>query len=69
MFIKVEGIEITGHDTTAHGDYNIEVPDQTLVDIRTGVYKFQYIDGELVELDQATLDERNAPILAALESM
>lgn len=66
MFIRLDGIEITGHDTTSHGDFSVEVPDQILVDIRTGVYKFQYIDGELVPLDQATLDARNAPYLVEI---
>lgn len=55
MFIKVENGIIKGHDYYSHDDFNIEVDDQILIDMETGLYKYTYTNGNLSGIQLSSL--------------
>jgi len=59
MYLKLEGESIVGHDYHQHGDYQVEIGNQRLVD-SNGVYRFKYVDGQLTQLSEA--DRNNHPL-------
>lgn len=55
MFLKLDGNTIISHDYYQHDEYQTSVADNDLVEthpIYGVVYKYKYVDGELVELTE-----------------
>lgn len=55
MFLKLDGQTIIGHDYSQHDDYQTEVGESVLIENHPTfgvVYKYKYVDGQLVELTE-----------------